>query len=75
MFTALQNCVFELKSKSTRNEKVKDIYGYRPTSTRKCGPWAVSSTGVGVGRDEAMTQHPSATWTTTIYLSSIQPDF
>ena len=27
MFTALQNCVFELKSKSTRNEKVKDIYG------------------------------------------------
>ena len=33
-------------------------------------PRAVSSIGVGMGRQDARTQHPSATWTTVISLSS-----
>lgn len=34
---------------------------------------AVSSTSVGVGREEARTQHPSATWTTAMSLLSAPP--
>ena len=69
MSTELEHYVFELKSKRTGNEKVKDTSDMVPPAQ---GVWsrAVLSMGVGVGRDGARTQHPSTTWTTAISLSS-----
>lgn len=70
MSTELEHYVFELKSKRTGNEKVKDTSDMVPPAQGGMVAGSViHGCGGGVGRDGARTQHPSTTWTTAISLS------
>lgn len=68
---ALQYYILELKSNRIENRKLKEPYCHCPNCKSRYGHGqAVLAEVLWVGKNEAMTQHPSTTWTTTNSLST-----